>query len=47
LMMAAKFVSYKKLIASNGNVLGMTCRCFTRFEICADIDKLRKEVSNV
>jgi hypothetical protein len=45
-MMAAKSVSYKGLMASNGNVLGVICRCSTKFEICADIDKSRKEVSH-
>jgi hypothetical protein len=33
-------------MASNGNVLGVICRCSTKFEICADIDKSRKEVSH-
>jgi hypothetical protein len=46
-MMVAKYVSYKGLMASNGNVLGVICRCFTKFEICVDIDKSRKEVSHV
>jgi len=46
-MMAVEFVSYKGLMASNGNVLGVICRCFTKSKICADIDKSRKEVSHV
>jgi hypothetical protein len=25
-------------------MLGMICKCSTKFEICADIDKSRKEV---
>jgi hypothetical protein len=27
-------------------VLGVICRCSTKFEICVDIDKSRKEVSH-
>jgi len=46
-MMAVEFVSYKGLMASNGNVLGVIYRCFTKSKICADIDKSRKEVSHV
>jgi hypothetical protein len=48
-MMAIKFVksvSYKGLMASNGNVLGVICRCSTKFKICADTNKSRKEVSH-
>lgn len=31
-------------MASNGNMLGMICKCSTKSEICVDIDKSRKEV---
>jgi len=37
-------------MASNGNVLGMICKCSTKsdhFEIYVDTYKLRKEVSHV
>jgi len=47
LMMVAEFVSYKGLMASNGNMLGVICTCSTKFEICADIAKSRKDVSHV
>jgi hypothetical protein len=45
--MAAESISYKELMASNGNVLGMICKCFTKFGICVDTDKSRLEVSHV
>ncbi len=47
LMMTVKFVSYKGLMASNGNVLGVICRCSIKSKMCEDIDKSRKEVSHV
>jgi len=47
LMMVAESVSYKELMASNGNMLGVICKCFTKSRICANIDKSRKEVSHV
>jgi hypothetical protein len=46
-MMVVESMSYKGLMASNGNVLGMICRCFTKSEFYADTHKSRKEVSHV
>jgi hypothetical protein len=46
-MMVTESMSYKGLMASNGNVLGMICRCSTKLEICADTNKSKKEVSHV
>jgi hypothetical protein len=37
----------KGLMASNGNVLGMTCKCSTKSKICVDTYTTRKEVSHV
>jgi hypothetical protein len=34
-------------MASNGNVLGVICKCSTKSEICVYTDKSRKEVSHV
>jgi hypothetical protein len=37
-------------MASNGNMIGVICKCSTKsdhFEICVNTDKLRKEVSHV
>jgi hypothetical protein len=45
--MVVESVSYKELMASNGNVLGVICRCFTKSKICVDTNKSRKEVSHV
>jgi hypothetical protein len=49
-MTVAKSASQKGLMASNGKVLGVICKCSTKydhFKICADINKLKKEVSHV
>jgi hypothetical protein len=46
-MMVAESMSYKGLMASNGNVLGVICGCSTKSDICADTDKSKKEVSHV
>jgi hypothetical protein len=34
-------------MASTGNVLGTIFKCSTKSEICADIDKSKKEVSHM
>jgi hypothetical protein len=34
-------------MASNVNMLGMICKCSTKFEICVNTNKSRKEVSYV
>jgi uncharacterized protein YcgL (UPF0745 family) len=47
LMMVAESVSYKGLMASNGNMLGVIYRCSNKSEIYANIDKSKKEVSHV
>jgi uncharacterized protein (UPF0333 family) len=47
LMMVVESMSYKWLMASNGNVLSVICTCSTKSEIYADIDKSRKDVSHV
>jgi hypothetical protein len=47
LMMVTESVSYKGLMASNGNVLGVICMCSTKSKICADTDKSKKDVSHV
>jgi hypothetical protein len=47
LMMVDEYVSYKELMANNGNVLGEICRYFIKSKICANTNKSRKEVSHV
>jgi hypothetical protein len=47
LMMVVESVSYKGLMASNGNVLGVISTCSIKSEICADTDKSRKDMSHV
>jgi hypothetical protein len=46
-MMATESASYKGLIASNGNLLDVICKCSTKSVICADTYKSRKEVPHV
>jgi hypothetical protein len=46
-MMVAKSVSYKGVMASNGNVLDVIYGCFIKFEICVNTDKSKKKVSHV
>jgi hypothetical protein len=46
-MMVVEFALKKGLMVSNGNVLSVICKCSTKSEICANTNKLRKEVSHV